>query len=303
MSESLPQPNRAERAFAQARDLAAELGRPGDPVTEIPLAMPTRPGSTAPSSERNAYKNIEEGVTKRVADIFDNDVEGAMVMRDLAPFLRGQSAMNQEGVEHKDKMAKVRGLSDYQYLLTHFVLERSDDEAYMRRFWQSAETLAKKDGKSEQNVTQLRVGILSTVATIKALELLGYEPELAHPAQDAYDAIDVWTGARKALQVKGAGDQLQVYRTEDVGFPAVRVKESGQPAKMISTGSTQRLEGDLYKFAAKVDQVSEREGRPVEGLLVVIPYSRINHATGEPSTHLIEELRFTLAESDYDAAA
>jgi hypothetical protein len=270
-------------------------------VVEYPEAMPVKPDPSAPSKERNAYKSAERRAVNSATE-YEQDLEGAMVMRDLTPFLRGQSAMEQPGVSHEEKMDKVRSLTEYQYLLAHFVLERSGDDVYMRRFWKSAVTIAEKAGKSADNITRLKIGVLSTVATIKALDSLGYEPELAHPEQDAYDAIDVWTGEHKALQIKGAGSELEVYRTDQVDFPAVRLDGSGESVKLISTSSTERLEKDLAKFATKVDNVSAREGRPVEGLFIRIPYSRIDHATGEPSAALVEELRQYLQEPQEMAA-
>ena len=171
----------------------------------------------------------------------------------------------------------------------------------MRQFWESAQTLAEKAAKDADSIKRLRVGILSTVASMKALDALGYKPELAHPEQDAYDAIDMWTGDHQALQIKGSSgyhQQLEVYRTDTVEFPAVRLDHEGKPVKMISTGSAGRLERDLAKFATKVDDISVREGRDVEGLFIRIPYARINDATGQPSPDLLEELRLKLEQHD-----
>jgi hypothetical protein len=291
MNETVHPPSDDSDPFARAREQAAGLGRAGDPVAEYPLAMPTKPEQTAPSKDRNAYKATERRVTRAADAEFADDLEGAMVMRDLTPFLRAQSAMEQPGVSSAEKLEKVRSLTEYQYLLAHFILQRSDDEPYMRQFWKSATTLAEKAGKSEQDITRLRIGVLSTVATVKALDALGYQPELAHPDQDAYDAVDVWTSNHQALQVKGAGRELEVYRTDDVEYPAVRTDRAGQGVRMISAGSSERLEQDLAKFATKVDRISAREGRPVEGLFVRIPYGRINHATGQPDQVLLSELR------------
>ena len=72
-------------------------------------------------------------------------------------------------------------------------------------------------------------GILSQVAIFKTLEELGYTPELSHPKEDAFNAIDVWIEADKPLQVKSSKNKeaVMVVNTDKIAFPGIVVDQNG----------------------------------------------------------------------------
>ena len=45
-----------------------------------------------------------------------------------------------------------------------------------------------------------------TISVFKIFEALGFSPKLSHPKEDAFEAIDMWSGAGDAVQIKGTRD-------------------------------------------------------------------------------------------------
>ncbi|MFA5020754.1 MAG: hypothetical protein WC517_01690, partial [Patescibacteria group bacterium] len=104
----------------------------------------------------------------------------------------------QEGLETKgDKesreeiMGKFRDLTEYQFLFTHFLIKHSEDRVLLEEFWDAAEQIAKRMNMSRE-LNMFRRGQISQVATYKIMEKIGHQPDLSHPDEDAFSAIDLW---------------------------------------------------------------------------------------------------------------
>jgi hypothetical protein len=238
----------------------------------------------------NREEKVKELKEKYQAD-FPDELEGIEVlfgMRDM--FISQKKFEAEKGkMTHEERRAQFRDFTEYQFLMTHYVLLNGDDKAFLEKFWQAARHIA--DQASEVNEFNiLRRGQMGQVATYRVLEQLGEKPKLSHPDEDAFEAIDLWTEGDTAIQVKSWDEDVPaVAETDHLVFPSAQVDESKKKSHLYS--SAEFFNGKNRIFRAKIKEYGKHLGKDLKGYMLVVPYSKIDFVTGEPAPELVEFFR------------
>ena len=244
------------------------------------------------SDETRAFAN-------GLIEMYPNDAEAITALADLVGFLDSQRELTElqmvarMGVVSKERAKEIKerklqlfqALTQYQFLLTHFLVSRPQSEEYMQRFWTASERIAKND-HSLGEMGRLRDSVLSQAAIYQLFEELGKHPTLSHPKEDAFYAVDLWTDDHHAIQVKGAPKNEQfafVPSQDEVSFPGVRV-EDGEKEIHYNDYITHERQYMRTKLAG----LERLEGKKIEGYLVVIPKNKRNNVTGKPNADVVE---------------
>ncbi len=181
----------------------------------------------------------------------------------------------------------IQSLTQYHFLLSHFVEQNSDDKAFLEDFWYTIEQL----GVAANDLRQAQItrsGVVSQVAAYKIFKRLGRHPQLSHPREDAFEAIDMWSDDDTAIQVKTgkkASDEL-LLDTDSIAFPGIESRE-GDVVQHVNTD----LMRDIARFTTKSDDYGKRIGKKIKGYYAVIPRQTFDHVTGEPSEEIVERFR------------
>src|SRR3989344_239822 len=107
-------------------------------------------------------------------------MEGVEVLFGSQSFLLLQRKMNKErhGSRPWIEIQKdLRDMTEYQFLLTHFILVNGEDKDLLNNFWKTMEVLAERTGALVE-LNNLRRGQISQVAVHKIMESLGSQPKL-----------------------------------------------------------------------------------------------------------------------------
>jgi len=197
------------------------------------------------------------------------------------------------GVNTKERARLKENLTQYQFLLTHFVEYNSADRKFLKVFWDVMERVAESGGR-RFDFSLLRSGILGQVTAIKILKALGKNPRLSNPAEDAFTAVDLWAeehGEKTALQIKRgqvAPKLIQVDRVSAVGVEVVQ----GQEKQSFSSWDFNKLQD----FRMRLDKYRELTGQQVRGYLMIVSNRNVDKITGEPSEKIIDFFRKKLEE-------
>lgn len=180
----------------------------------------------------------------------------------------------------------LRDLAEYQFLITDYITqnrERSD----LERFWRLGEEMA-YISQSNTEFEAMKKGVLGQCAVLKLLEKFGKQPHLSMPAEDAYNAIDLWLSEDEAVQIKSTifVKEPILVEVDRASFPTI-VTEDGQELRYYS----EKMFHENAIFKAKIEKYSKRIGKKIKGYMFVIPYSEIDQVTGQPSPKLIEFFR------------
>ncbi len=219
---------------------------------------------------------------------YPDQLEAVEVMFGLQDFFAANAQLYdaRERGDRDEAKRLVQEITQFQFLISHFVELQSGDKEYLEKFWSTAERLAGHTG-NVRTMPALRRSVVSQVATYKAFAQIGGNPHWSHPKEDAFNAIDLWGADDEVVQVKGTRDgEMAVYETDTIGFPGVTLDENGQ-ASHFST----QTEKSLNQFRAKVNSYSRQIKRPLRGYMVQIPYSKIDFVTGEPAPEAVEMIR------------
>lgn len=238
-----------------------------------------------------AFGNSKGEINKDVESIrttyeekYSTQLEGVESLFELAPFLLLSKKINNKEISNKDERKKAyEELTEYQFLLTHFISLNSHDKDFLNIFWDTARGIAEKTGcLKEFNIT--RRGIITQVATYKIFEELGENPKLSHPKEDAFQSIDLWTDENHAVQVKSSYENdVKIVETDEITFPGVQIEEDSK-IRQFSSNHFQ----EAQKFKAKVKDYEKTSNKKLDGYFIVIPYSKVDFITGEPSKELVE---------------
>lgn len=258
----------------------------------------------APSEERAAARALQEKLfaackehnEERIMELrtayeqqYPDQLEGVEALFDLASFLDFDRRLDAHEVKGKERRDMIHEVVCYQYLLTHFIAQNGNDKEFLRAFWDACEEIAKaKDNLRSLNM--MRKGILSQVAVLKIMEKIGGKPKLSHPREDAFNMIDLWIDAKKAVQVKGIREAMQqdpeIMETDTLSFPGVEVTD-GQDVKHFG--------GDMFEkfqeFQVSIEAYRSLVGKNIKGYMIVVPYSKFDSITGEPSDDIVAFVR------------
>jgi len=221
---------------------------------------------------------------------YPDQLEGVSILFEMLPFLRLSAKVSEESNDYGTEKENFEYLTQYQFLLTDFIIFNSKDKEFMKNFWRVWARIAENDGVLRQfNI--LKRGILSQVSVFKIFEALGFSPKLSHPKEDAFEAIDMWSGSGEAVQIKGTRDDdaAVLIETDEIGFPGVDIKD-GKELKHLNS----YMQVQAQNFRAKLNRYNKFTQKDVKGFFIVIPHSKFDHITGEPDPEFVERVRAEL---------
>ncbi|OGZ12677.1 MAG: hypothetical protein A3C93_06240 [Candidatus Lloydbacteria bacterium RIFCSPHIGHO2_02_FULL_54_17] len=250
--------------------------------------------------QRGLFEAVRKKNVARVNELrglyekeFPEQMEGVVALLDFPSYLSlqkkvGHFSFNTRTPEGREERKEaIQSLTQYHFLLSHFVEQNSDDKAFLEDFWYTIEQL----GVTADNLRQAQItrsGIVSQVAAYKIFKQLGQHPQLSHPREDAFEAIDMWSDADTAIQVKTGkrGSDELIVATDTIAFPGVESKV-GDAVTHVNTD----LMRDIARFTTKSAAYGEKIGKKIRGYYAVIPKQTFDHVTGEPSEEIVERFR------------
>lgn len=188
-------------------------------------------------------------------------------------------------------------LTQYQFLLTHFIKSNIENKNFLNNFWAVLERLAENSGFTEKFHT-IKKGILTQVATYKIFEYLNKHPQLSHPEQDAFESIDLLTESGDAIQIKSTGVEkpqfIEIKNQVAVGGVEIKTPQTNNLANISSRYHYQaQLAGE--KMEDYLRRMNEKGHKEVKAFMLVIPIGMVDGTTGKPSTELINFVKDNLA--------
>jgi hypothetical protein len=237
---------------------------------------------------------IQEVKEKYISE-FPEEIEGVTVIFEFVNFLNN-GAYLKNNIERTPRRDQVfQELTEYQFLLTDFIRFNRDDKEFLNLFWIALENIAKQK-EALQKLHSLRRSILSQVAVYCILEKLGKKPSIAHPAEDAFHAIDLWSDKEnQAIQIEGTpAESPFIIETSEIGFPSVVIDGTKKQQKYFSTETATKFQ----KFKLKLDAYGREIHKDLKGYLLVVPYSKFDFVTGEPSDDIVEFMRSKITQND-----
>lgn len=220
---------------------------------------------------------------------FPEQLEGLAALLEFPSYVSTQEKISFSGFnernpkERERKKLAIQSLTQYHFLISHFVEQNSDDKMFLEDFWRTIEQLGVALGNLRQ-AQIMRSGVLSQVAAYKIFKQLGQHPQLSHPREDAFEAIDMWSDADTAIQIKTGretSDELLID-TDTIAFPSIESKE-GDTVRHVST----ELMHDIARFTTKSNLYGKKIGKKIKGYFAVIPRQTFDHVTGEPSEEVV----------------
>ena len=223
----------------------------------------------------------KSGNTPLPQETSPEQTERMEVFASFPAFLETKRKLKMEEIEDEDELlAAYRDVTEYQFLITHYVASQAENIAGLKDAWNRLRDISKTKGE-EGNFNIFRRGVVTQVATYRIFAKLGFKPRFSHPDQDAFKKIDLWSDATHAVQVKGsAHEEFGIFETDKVGPAPVEISRDGKTRTLFDS--------DLRSFKTKLRSF----GTGVKGYFIVIPSDKIDFTTGEPSPeliHLIEQ--------------
>lgn len=209
---------------------------------------------------------------------YAEQTEGVEALAGMTSFFEEEKlAKFEKRPEERKKL--FQSLTEYQYLLTHFLIANNQDEEMLSLFWEAMESRAGID--YARRFEGLRYGVLTQVAIYRVFEKLGIRPKLSHPAEDAFNAIDMWVMKDAAVQVKGdsVSHSPIIVNAQEINFPGVEIS---------SLNSKRHYNNGYGMFRAKLNAYRRKTGKDVAAFYVVLSHKSFNPITGEPSKNAVE---------------
>jgi hypothetical protein len=222
---------------------------------------------------------------KEYEEKYPDQLEGVTVLFELIPFLKNKEILDTQP-KHEKKIEIFEELTQYQFLLTHFIESNSENKEFLNTFWEALERLSEAAGQLKY-MHKLRRSVLSQVAILKLFKHLGLKPNISHPEEDAFHAIDLWADEKTAIQVKGIKKNMPaLVKTDAIAFPGIDLK-----AESKTKWYNSHFSHEFQRFKAKLSNYQSYLNKQMEGYLVVIPYSEFDFVTGEPSEKIISFIK------------
>lgn len=277
------------------------------PVSKKPVAILDLPWSSqeikAPQKygeivlEPEFFQAIAEDDGKKLTELkekyeaeypdWQEAIEALFGLRDI--LLKQKNFHRMKGkMNEKTRTKYFRDFTENQFLLTHFIIQNEKDKI-LAYFWEVAEKISKKTATKKEFI-DWRKGLLSQVAAYKILNELGKKPTLSHPKEDMMVAIDLWVeGGSSAVQVKSWNGYDPLFlKTDEISLPAIKTEERNETTFYDSETN---LANKRLAFKIKLSRYSKKIGKDIKGFMLVIPFSKIDPVTGEPSPELVEFFR------------
>ncbi|MEI6843318.1 MAG: hypothetical protein WCK48_02335 [bacterium] len=220
---------------------------------------------------------------------YPDQLEGVEALFGFVDCLRDTDKLDRGEVKHKDRSKVYEELTQYQFLVSHFIKENSEDKEFLTLFWNALHKISAPGYIREFNI--YKHGILTQVATFKIFEKIGENPTMSHPKEDAFKSIDMWVG-EDAVQIKGDAratklELVEVKKEGVVGVPGIIIDKNNQSRYFSS-----EMFGKIQRFKVKFEEYKKYLGKEhIKAYFLVIPFSMIDPVTGEPSAELVAEAK------------
>ena len=238
------------------------------------------------SAEENDINRFISEYTKK----YPSEFEGIAAITSVREFIEFQDWFKKHvktaGLEKAQEC--FVSFTEYQFLLNHFVLRYSEDTEILEQFWKAAESMFGTEDEKVRFIA-LKGAVLSQVAIHKIIQSLGGNPELAHPRDDAFNSIDLWSEDHSAaVQASGWNETVPAfYAADKVFLPASSIDtQDGINMYSISNGIEKNK-----KFMLKIKRYAHKNRVNINGYMMVVPYSQINQTNGDPTPELVEFFR------------
>jgi hypothetical protein len=214
-----------------------------------------------------------EKLKQEYLECYPDQLEGIEIIFGIRPFLELSRKMDTEEIPYAERIKILEEITEYQFLLTHFVQSNGQDKKFLALFWNTLEKIASQSELSRQ-LNIIRRGIITQVATFRMLEAAGTHPRLSHPSEDAFKSVDLWSDRGYAVQIKGTPEmEPRIMETDEIGFPGAETQSGHYNSHLFA---------QAQRFKMKV----ARDGK--KGYFIVTPYSKVDFVTGEPDKELID---------------
>lgn len=272
---------------------------------------PIRPIRQTPRSESSTPERLEDPLMQAAVEIaacrgdderaalrkqlhgqFTDGFEAIEALFDAWEVISKQQAFDaQRNHLTREQLRKwLLMFTEDQFLLTHFMLVNGSNRGMLESFWRGLEYIADRH-QVVPELASMRSGVVSQVAVYRILEQLDELPLLSHPQEDAYDAIDVWAAGDVAVQVKGWNQsEPELIESDVMALPAVTVASGTSAPDRVYTPHDRLIEKS-HVFYTNVEKYARRTGRPVKGYVMVVPFSKMDSITGEPSEDVVAFFR------------
>lgn len=216
------------------------------------------------------------------------ELEGAELVGGAAQFFADQERLSRKEVpDQKERLKIYQGLTEFNFLWTHFVQTNKDKPKVLQDIWSRMEGMAKKSG-SERAYMFSRSGVLTQVATMEIFAALGLNPNLSKPKDDAFSKIDMWVEeAPVQIKTNSQDNEVRIIET-DTSAPLHVEVGSGDQTTHFSGAEV----NEASAFRLKLDKYARESGKKsIKGFFLVLPKSRISRANGQPTPELIAQVR------------
>jgi len=245
----------------------------GSQKSDIADALSPKTMSLRPA-ELNAAK-------VRLAKEYPEELETLEAFFGIAALLALQKKIETDGrekfrtMDEKERRQFFMNLTEYRFLITHFIIENNDKPETLEKFWQFALGVAQVT-ETPQIFERLKRSTLAQVAGFKILEAIGKKPKLATPEDDALKAIDIRIVGEETIQIAGTVRGRKLREARKVAIPALKIEGDADQFFSTNMGENTDILADIGKLPRKA-----------KGYDMSIPYAEIDSITGKPSEGLI----------------
>ncbi len=246
-----------------------------------------------PALERNDYQTIQE-LHKEYLKQYPEDQEGIETFFNVLSAWSKEKQLKDSSLKGNERKDAIRELTEYQFLLTHFLIENSKNKERLEKFWKILEETASVSENTEE-FQKMKQGVLGQVAIFLAFDKLNLHPRLAHPSLDMFNQIDLQaedTNLKEEIDFqiktsKGASSAV-IFSSSKVYFPSVEVN---QKDNTVINVANKHFALKNLEFQMHLKEYQEMIKKQVKGYLVVLPYQEIDSITGQPSQELVDFMK------------
>lgn len=240
-------------------------------------------GQLSKAAESGDTENIQL-LIERLAQEFPDQLEIIQAIADLPRYLDVCTQLDIHAEKGKQRQKLIREKAEFHFLLTHLVCS-IQDRKILAHVWNAMDRIAQAQKKTREYVYG-RAGILSQVATYKIFQQLGLHPELSHPSEDQYNAVDLWQESSPVQVKSGKDDKPLLVKVDRLGPTHIAIQgEEGQ--QRIGNWVLQ----DIEHFTAGLQAYEKSTGQHVTGYLLELPKSSYDKVTGQPSEDIVQFVR------------
>lgn len=221
---------------------------------------------------------------------YEEQTEGIEALSNLTSFFEEERLLKFE--KNPDERKKLfQNLTEYQFLLTHFIITNNKNKEMLSFFWEAAKRNAGKE--YQWRFEKLKRSVLTQSAIFHACEKLGIRPKLSHPSEDAFSAIDMWVMGDSVIQVKGDMHLSEpfIVSVDEIDFPGLKIS-SADKRNYYNNGYS--------RFRRKLAAYRKTKEKNINAFFVILPHKGFDPITGEPDDKVVdffrEELKDIIAE-------